>query len=45
MVRDFTYIDDVVESITRLINIDYRDKKPDNYLRSFNISRYLEETD
>ena len=26
MVRDFTYIDDVVESIVKLIDIDYRDK-------------------
>ena len=27
MVRDFTYVDDVVESIIRLINIDQEEKR------------------
>ena len=37
MVRDFTYIDDVVESIIRLINIDQEEEKIERYHEVFNI--------
>ena len=37
MVRDFTYVDDVVESIIRLINIDQEEEKIERYHEIFNI--------
>ena len=37
MVRDFTYVDDVVESIIRLINIDQEEEKIERYHEVFNI--------
>ena len=37
MVRDFTYVDDVVESIIRLLKNDFTYEKPNYYHEVFNI--------
>ena len=37
MVRDFTYVDDIIESIIRLVNMDNTDEKCDKYHEVFNL--------